>query len=243
MFSTLRILVTISVLSCTLFACEDHRQTPVATLRQRVKTIERVGSSTTTYTYDQNNRASSYTTTNGSKGLFYYDFQNRYARYDIVSLSGDQMNGRRYRFNFTSNSNALSVAGIDFTSTTETTNETRSYGLDNSHHITSFSNGLSNGYLANTYQYTGDNITSGVFIQGRNLENRTFDHDDKPNPYFGLIIPGIDEFLTYNRNNIIKITYNGTSIEYVYEYNVQGLPTRVARKDGLDETRFTYESF
>ncbi|MBC3785683.1 hypothetical protein [Spirosoma utsteinense] len=144
-----------------------------------------------------------------------------------------------------SNPNALSVADIDFTSTTEITHETRSYGLDNSHHITSFSNGLTNGYLSNSYQYTGDNITSGVFIQGRNLENLTFDYDDKPNPYFGLIMPvaGIEEYLTYNRNNIIKITYNGIPIEYVYEYNAQGLPTRVARKDGLGETRFTYESY
>lgn len=57
-----------------------------------------------------------------------------------------------------------------------------------------------------TYRYTGDNITRVDYVVNGYTSTTMYEFDNKPNPYYGLIVPGIEDFLTYSRNNITKIT-------------------------------------
>jgi hypothetical protein len=243
MYSKLRIFATILFLASSLFACSDHRLRPLSPLRQRIKTIERVNVSTTTYTYDESNRVASYISSYGTRGLFYYDEQSRYSRYDMITIAKGEDKGRRYRFVYNTADLGFTVGDYDFDGARETRFQNNYFGVDGNKKVTSFSVEVNNPYEAQTYQYTGDNLTSGTFFLGRTRANRTFEFDDKPNPYYGLITPDDALYLAYSRNNVVKVTEDGVVIDYVYQYNEQGLPVQVSRKDGSVLTRFTYESY
>lgn len=248
MNANLRIFLTGMLLTCSLLACTDHRLRPLSPLNLRLKTVEKVGGLTTTFTYGQGNRVESYSRSNGDRGLFSYDAQSRYSRYEIPSMQNPGL-FEYARFTYYTGSNAFDVGFYTSNGASENNFETLKYTVDGNKHITGFSNGGSTSYRQQTYQYTGDNITTAIFTVGRTQETRVYEFDNKPNTYYGLIVPGVEDFLTYSRNNVTKETYvaqDGRQIvtaEYVYEYNAQGLPTKVTNKDGSGEVRFTYESY
>lgn len=233
-----------------LLACTDHRLRPLSPLGFRLKTVEIVNGLTTTFNYDSGNRVESYSRSNGGQGLFYYDDQSRYLRYDVPSTQIPGQ-GERARFTYLPNTNGFNVNLNTYISgsSIEFQFEQRSYGVDDNKRVTGFTNNGQSRLETQSYEYTGDNITTAVFTVLRTRSTRIYEFDNKPNPYYGLIVPGVDDFITYSRNNITKVTTvssNGSPFvvaEYVYEYNERGLPTRVINKDGTQDVRFTYESF
>lgn len=230
----------------TILACSDHAFPPLSASGFRLKTIERANRSTT-LTYDQTNRVTSYINSFGEKGLFFYDDQGRYTEFKRLANAQDPTIGTRMLFTYTNGTNDFTFNRYSFQSSSENRIANGNYSLDSNKRVMGF-NEFTPALNAQTYTYTGDNITAITFTLGRSQTRRTYEFDDKPNPFYGLILPGFDEYLRYNRNNVIKVTQLDQTggmqsmEEYVYEYNDKGLPTKVTKKDGTGEIRLSYES-
>lgn len=231
----------------TMLACTDHALRPLSALGFRLKTIVQASGSTT-LTYDQNNRVASFTNSFGQKGLFSYDDQGRYTEYRLLADAQNPAIGTRMLFTYTNGTNDFTFNRYSFNPLLETQYASGTYRFDSNKRVIGFSE-LIPLLNVHTYEYTGANITTVTFTVIRSQTSRMYEFDDKPNPFYGLILPGLDEFLRYNRNNVTKVTgldqTGGKQVleEYVYEYNDRGLPTKVTKKDGTGEIRFSYESF
>ncbi len=249
MSASLRTWLVALLLGSGLVSCTDHQLRPLSPLGFRLKTVETVNGSNATFNYDKGNRVESYTS-NAGPGLFYYDDQSRYVRYDIPNMQIPS-ESIRARFTYSPGSNNFTVDLFTFNGASESKFGSKVYSVDSNKRVTGSSiEGPAIAFYRVTYQYTGDNITTAVGSNlGGNVSNRLYEYDDKPNPYYGLIRLDIDELRTYSRNNVTKITEllqgGGTRVvaEYVYQYNAQGLPTQVTTKSGTELTRFTYESY
>ncbi len=231
----------------TILACSDHAFPPSSALGFRLKTLEKANGSTT-LTYDQNNRVASYTNSFGEKGLFFYDDQGRYTEFKRLADAQNPTIGTRMLFTYSNGTNDFTFNRYSFQSSSENRIANGTYKVDSNKRVTGFEE-FAPALNGQDYEYTGDNITTIKFVVGRSLTTRTYEFDDKPNPFYGLILPGFDEYLRYNRNNVTKVTgvdqTGGKQIleEYIYEYNDKGLPTKVTKKDGTGEIRLSYESF
>lgn len=99
-----------------------------------------------------------------------------------------------------------------------------------------------------SYSYLNGNITKeGNQSCGRcSLSTITYQFDDKPNPFYGLIGPGITEVRRSSRNNVVRSFYAfapqpDQETLLSYEYNAQGYPTKATSSGG--EVRFEYKRY
>lgn len=239
---SLRIWLTVLLVTGGVIACTDHQFVPSASQRMRLKTTNNINSLSspwsTEYTYDASNRVMSFTTSMGTRGLYYYDGQNRYRQFDYFYQLTDDKNGETTLLDYNPG-NTIFTRKTSFIKNGNLANSlpTVEYALDGNRRLVSITtNGNSE-----LYHYTGDNITS---VESGASVTR-YEYDDKPNPYYGLIAPDIGEIRRFSRNNITKIS-NGNGVvtsEYTYEYNAQELPTLVKQKNSQAEVRYTYESY
>ncbi|QMW06539.1 hypothetical protein [Spirosoma foliorum] len=65
--------------------------------------------------------------------------------------------------------------------------------------------------------------------------SQVLQYDDKPNPFYGLII-GSPDVSTFSKNNVIESTR-------LYTYDTNGLLSKIALRDGTSETTYEYESY
>ena len=269
MKSTFTIWLSVACLVATLLSCTDHRTSNPSPSQLRIKTVSS-SSFTKTYSYDSQNRLTTIDRSDGSLGLFVYgDPEMKYVReeadknftyYINYPVGTDRTRG-------TINQLPLDLGSSSFTSTTYNLFESKffksgnsenvliSYSIDANKRIQSYFKRINsgNGQQADEFQYTGDNISFGRFTQaaGRFIQNVTFEYDGKSNPFFGLPDPDILETRRYSRNNVTISTitnfgYTNPITNYQYEYNQQGLPTKITVKNnqGPDEVGFyTYESY
>ena len=232
---------------CGQLACTDRNVLPLsspAPLSYRLKTTNNVKSQSspfsTEYTFDLTNRVTSFTTSMGTKAMITYDGQNRYERLNYSYRLADDTNGEIIRFAYNSNDN-------DFTQNTSFIKNgnpngtllSATYKFDAKKRLVSM---VKDGSVE-TYRYTGDNITRVDYIANGYTSTTMYEYDDKLNPYYGLIAPDIGAIRRFSRNNSTKIINGTAAIEYVYQYNAQGLPIKITKNDGTLEVLLTYESY
>lgn len=246
----LRTIITLLVAG-SVMSCIDHQTRPISPQMVRLKTTNNVNFGgfpfSTEYTYDASNRVASFVTSIGSKAVFQYDDQNRYKLFDYFPNASDLTIGEETYFVYNPNDNSfLANTGILRNGTFEGTRESRTYSLDANKRVLGFG-GFQNGIFgAETYEYTGGNITSVSYTSNRVTEKLNYEYDDKPNPYYGLIAPDISAVRRFSRNNVTKIIRDSDGVviaESTYEYNAQGLPTKQKDKNGIGEVIYTYESY
>lgn len=238
MLQTIRTCFTALLLISLIWGCTDHLSRPTSPQRLRLKTVTSTntdGTTTqTTFEYDVQNRLVAYNDYTGLRNTITYDAQNQYQQIDN-SVS-------RTYFTYQSSQNGMLVTAKRYVlDVGERLVETYTYGFDAGNRLTNST--YVQGTVANpnlvtqsetTYAYTGDNITTVTVKALRNTRIDTYQYDDKPNPFYGLIGPGVDELRRFSRNNATQL---GIQPTIVYEYNAQGLPTRIG-----DQT-LTYESY
>ncbi len=251
MFATLRIYLVAMLLMSSVVSCIDHQFNPLSPSRMRLKTTNNINFGgfpfSTEYNYDASNRVTSFTTSIGSKGVYQYDEQGRYKLFDYYPKASDERYAEETYFVYnTSDNNFLANTGILRNGFFEGTRESFSYRLDADRRVLGF-NGFPQGgvYTGESYFYTGGNITKVDYVAGRVITSITYEYDDKPNPYYGLIAPDIGATRRFSRNNVTKIIDRDGVVtgEYTYEYNAQGLPIKQKEKNGPGVVEYTYESY
>ncbi len=253
----------------SLWSCTDHRNSPAAPQRLRLKatdnSIPQASSladyqGRTEYSYDQMGRLASVFRPGVSRTLFMYDEQNRVLRYMVQGeLSPDfywivleyLVGGSSATVQSYKNSDRKSPFSTDPTGTI-------SFGTDG--RVTNWSTGVGPNLHANSYTYTGDNITHISEAFSRTQTSSLQEYDSKLNPFYGLITPDYTGIITdisrddvvrrSNRNNVIKYSIvdrtsgNVTKTTlYEYDYNAQGLPIKARVTGQPGELVFTYEAY
>lgn len=239
------------LLAGSFIACTDHQFRPLAPQKVRLKITNNVNFGgvpfSTEYTYDASNRVAFFTTSIGSKGVYSYDAQNRYRLFDYYPNASDATVAEETYFVYNTNDNNFQAnTGNLINGYFEGTRESLSYTVDANKRVLRFNNGGTSNYRGETYEYTGNNITSVDYISGRVVEKYNYEYDDKPNPYYGLIAPDISGIRRFSRNNVTKIIRDSDKAviaEYTYEYNAQGLPIKLKDKNGVGAVIYTYESY
>ncbi|QKZ13115.1 hypothetical protein [Spirosoma sp. KUDC1026] len=259
-------LILLVGLSAVFGACTDHRQGELAPNRLRLKrSISTYANfpGTTEFSYDSLGRESGFTYGN-FKGSFTYNIRGQVATYinagPVISVVNGYTNyeGERNEFIYDSPtalriiSNTLVALAGRYLPDREFTRRIYNYTLDGqSKPLGQYNTGPILGgqdVRSSSYAYLGDNIvTEKVSNCGRCYETTaTYQFDDKLNPLYGLIGPGITEVQRSSRNNVIKSVLADVGrpdIESIttYEYNTQGLPTKATSSTG--EVRFEYERY
>lgn len=230
------LLITGSAISCT----EKIQQITPPLLRLKTTNNIQYGGSPwrTEYVYDPMGRVNSFSLSLGTKGLFYYDEQNRYQRIDYLYRPGISTEGETRRYTYTADGFTVRVSKMmDGNPTTEL--QTKVYEVDTQGHLVSITTSSPGGSELETFEYTGDNITRQQFASG--LEVR-YEYDDKHNPYFGLVAPDISVIRQFSRHNITKLSTNGRSpAEVSLTYSTENFPVKLTEKNGPGEVHYTYE--
>ena len=230
-------LLTIGALSCV----QEVNQLAAPQLRLKTTNNVRYGGTpgSTEYVYDPTGRVASFTTSQGTKGVFAYDEQNRYKWLNYLYKPGDEKNGETHQYTYTTDGFTIKVSKlVDGNITTEIS--TKVYKVDGQGHLVSIATSSPWGSELETFEYTGNNITRQQFASGSEVR---FEHDDKTNPYFGLMAPDIGVTRRFSRNNVVKLTTNGrTPAEVSFTYNADGFPVKLTEINGSGEVYYTYES-
>lgn len=249
MLKTIQAYLIALLLTSLFWGCDDHRLPPPSS-RFRLKTASTFSTnnqiSRTDFNYDQLNRQASFTREDGSRGIFLYDEQSRYKQLDEFSPTDTT----RTYFTYDSTSNDFIAKTVRYNSTTgqEDVITIPYYTIDVNKRLVNIKavSGYGSPYETYDFSYTGDNITrEGVLWAPRRYYEVTFYYDDKPNPFYGLIGPNISGIQRFSRNNLTKFTttISPYSVSYQYEYNSQGLPTKVTNLYTKTQTTFTYEAY
>lgn len=254
----------------TFFSCSDHRLGgPLSPARLRLKSYTS-GSATTTYTYDNQNKVATIASPDGSLGVFSYDAPDKqFVYFYEYPDPADRSKGRTtlYPVDFQPNIYTpgayfnigyqlftVNPASLNIPDANRYADKRFNYSFDASKRLSGYytSDGSDNASSrsGSGYTYTGENITGQTSAAGRTtFPSGAYQYDDKVNPFFGLMDPGVDPALRYSRNNRVRAEFTGRGYPdelrtYTYEYNAQGLPTKRTESGARTEvTTFTYEPY
>lgn len=243
-----------------LAACTDHRLGELAPDRLRLKrTVSTIPGfpGTTVFTYDSQGRENSFTY-EGYEGRFTYDNQNRVRVYNYIK--SDSPNASElYSFNYLGADTVRVFRSAALLSQGEYSPRTRLrdyyYLLNSAKQPVFVSDAAPSAgpeYHNGVFTYSGGNLIRREDISYARSPVYGADHqyDNKINPFYGLIAPGITEQRQYSQNNIVKSTYtpdvryptlNQTVDVVTYEYNTQGYPTSATSSGG--KVTFEYERY
>lgn len=259
------LLVVVSLL-VGLAACTDHLQPtePTSQPQTRLRLKRTVSTSpgfpgTTEFVYDQQGRQTAFIYL-GDRADFTYNAASRlssilFAYQTTVDITGEQT---LFSYNdaqrqVRSTLSLLTTVNGQYTPSSQL--KTSTYTFDTSFNkpvslVDSSRNPAT--VSTTTYTFTGDNLTR-TRNQSSSQPNQTafdYSYDDKPNPFYGLIGPGITDARRFSRNNVAKTVVTnglGTATEsqsqlmIQYEYNAQGLPTRAVA--GPTQLTYEYETY
>lgn len=222
--------LTSFVISLTLFSCQDHLTTPTGPQRFRLKRIinstAQSPTVTTTLNYNSAGKLLGYTegysTGERREYALQYNGQGRLVSREAKDVNGVLVN--RAEFDSDANGNITAVrAFFDPNSASPYRTLTIEYGADKLP-VKVTTTELSQVISVVQYSYNGGNIVS----------NNAY--DNSPNPYYGLI--GLDTGIPdlVNRNNEIQPLYT-------YDYNSNGLLTRVAANRLSAYESYEYEPY
>lgn len=241
----LRVLWSILLLGIAFACTEKQPDSPVVPRQHRLKAVEYLSTGTTQFSYDASNRINAYTGPSSLSGLVTYDDQNRYDRIEVLTDPANPGQGTRYRYSYATTTRNFSIYESGLTPSSTEFNG-RHFLVDDQNRVTYFYTGDGAGSKSEKYTYTGDNLTTIVFGEGRRYTTVTYEYDDKLNPLYGNFRG--TQLQQYSRNNVLKSTTTGDLgkvyvTDYVYTYNEQGLPVSVREKDGKETHRFRYEAY
>lgn len=252
-------LILVSLLGL-LTACTDHRLGELSPQRLRLKrTLSTLPGfpGTTVFNYDSQGRESSFTY-EGYEGRFTYDSQNRVRVYNYIKSDAPNAS-ELYSFNYLG---ADTVRMYRYAALLYQGDYSPQIRLRDYYYL--LNSAQQPVFVSDAAPTAGPEYHNGVFTySGGNLIRREeisyarspvysadYQFDDKYNPYYSLIGPGITEQRRYSLNNIVKSTYtpdvryptaNQTTEVASYEYNAQGYPTSVTFPSG--KVMFEYERY
>ena len=270
---TFRFTLLLLLLSGIFWSCTDHRNSPAAPQRLRLKATDNsilnagfladyLGR--TEYNYDERGRLNSVFRPGISRTVFVYDAQDRVLKYDVKSESSPAF--YRIVLGYPSGGSGASVNSYKSTDTGFIIEDPYyavrsgafSFGTDG--RVTSWGTGNGSTTRINNYTYAGDNITRVDETFSRTLSSSLLDYDNNLNPFYGLITPNYTGIITdinsadvirrSTRNNVTKFSdlsrETGNVIgetNFEYDYNAQGLPTKARVRGQAGELIFTYEAY
>ncbi|RYC69846.1 hypothetical protein [Spirosoma sordidisoli] len=194
---------------------------------------------TATFTYDANDRITSilysYTTrenVTGEQTIFAYDDAQREVRATLSLLT-------------TINGQYAPLRAI----------KTSVYRMDGQNQPIGFTDTSPQSGASSAYEQTfaGGNLSRTISQAGSSSRVASdFTYDNRSNPFFGLIGPGIGDMRRFSRNNVLKLSMidnfgSPTQAQprdvytIQYEFNEQGLPTRAVSPGVV--LRYEYESY
>ncbi|MBN8824014.1 MULTISPECIES: hypothetical protein [unclassified Spirosoma] len=265
--STLSAIVALCLL-LNLSSCLNHDSPEsLAPVRLRLKNVQG-NSVNTTYTYDNQNRLATITKADGSFGVFAYgdpdkkfvntDAEKDFTYFILYSNPADRTTGEITRLpqtlngtNFQADTYPLVNSKLFLSWKSRYT----TYSFDANKHVTSiFRYSTAPTGDSYSYTYTGENITKNItrLSGGHFVSSYTFDYDDKINPFYGLLDPGLADIQAFSRSNVVTTAYTSEPsipnpvTAYKYEYNAQGLPIKRTVKQGVnvgEVLTYTYESY
>ncbi|GAB3570657.1 hypothetical protein GCM10027578_27400 [Spirosoma luteolum] len=243
-----------------LTACTDHRLGELTPQRLRLKrTVSTLPGfpGTTVFNYDSQGRESSFTY-EGYEGRFTYDSQNRVRDYNYIKSDAPNASDLYY-FTYLGADTVRMYHYVALLYQGNYSPQIRlrdyQYQLNSAKQPVSVYDaapGAGPVYHSGVFTYSGGNLTRRVDVSFARapLNSNDYQFDDKINPYYDLIGPGITEQRRYSLNNIIRSTYtpdvrfptaNQTTEVASYEYNAQGYPTSVTYPSG--KVTFEYERY
>lgn len=247
----------------SLSACTDHRLNEPGQPRLRLKRTISTSPGfpgTTEFVYDPQGRQAAYVYL-GDRATFSYDANNRVSNILFPYVTTVDITGEQTVFTYddaqrqvrATNSLLITVNGQY---TPRNPIKTSVYNFDTQNLPTSLveSTPISTIVATTEFSFSAGNLARTV-SQSTASANRTasdYSYDSHPNPFFGLIGPGVTDARRFSRNNVVKLTTTtnlGTPTQsqpqdqytIQYEYNAQGLPIRAITSN--TELRFEYESY
>jgi hypothetical protein len=243
-----------------LAACTDHRTGQLTPERLRLKrTVSTLPGfpGTTVFNYDSQGRESSFTY-EGYEGRFTYNEQNKVRLYNYVQLSNTNA-AEQYSFNYPRPDSVIIYRYAAILNQGQYSPVVRQrdyyYNLNAAQqpiYVFDAAPGYGPEFHNATFTYTASNLTrqEAVSYARSPVYSADYQYDDRYNPYYGLIGPGITEQRRYSLNNIVKSTFtpdvryptaNQTTEVASYEYNAQGYPTSATYPSG--KLTFEYERY
>lgn len=246
-----------------LSACTDHRLTEPGQPRLRLKRTISTSPGfpgTTEFLYDSQGRQAAYIYL-GDRATFSYDASNRVSSILFPYVTTVDITGEQTVFTYddtqrqvrATNSLLITVNGQY---TPRNPIKTSIYTFDTQKQPTSLVESTPTSTFISTteYSFSAGNLARTVSQSTASASRTAFDYsyDSHPNPFYGLIGPGVTDARRFSRNNVIKLTVTdnlGTPMQsqprdqytIQYEYNAQGLPTRAVTLN--TELRFEYENY
>ncbi|GAB3752399.1 hypothetical protein [Spirosoma pomorum] len=214
---------------------------------------------TTDFLYDKQGRQSGYVYL-GDTAKFTYDANDRVTNIRYTYVTRDNITGEQTAFTY---DDALRQIRTTVSLLTTTNGQytplrtitTSAYTLDAQNQPVSFTNTSPQTSASSSYEQTfaGGNMTRSISQSGSSYRTASdFTYDNRLNPFFGLIAPGVGDMRRFSRNNVTKLSMIdnfGASTQaqprdiytIQYEFNEQGLPTRAVSPGVV--LRYEYESF
>jgi hypothetical protein len=214
---------------------------------------------TTEFLYDQQGRQSGYVYL-GDTAKFTYDADDRITNILLAYLTRDNITGEQTVFTYDNAQRQVRATLSLLTTVNGQYTPLRSikistYSLDDKNQPVSFTDTAPQSGGSSVYEQTFDsgNMTRSVSQSGSsNQVASDFTYDNRLNPFFGLIGPGIGDMRRFSRNNVLKLSmidkFGSPSqgqprdiYSIQYEFNEQGLPTRAVSPGVV--LRYEYERF
>ncbi len=234
----------------TLLACQDHQVMPGTPTAPRFRLKKAVTTGTSfyterTFTYNSAGKLSYATQSNGGGGfsrttLLTYDSQGRLTNTDLQSAPGRTDIRLVYTYDETGNittiteyNDAQRTGNLFLERTTSLI-----YNKDKLPTKVTIVSASRTRTETALYTYVNGNVVKSerTYAPGTTPEIINYQHDDKPNPFYGLLIDAPNPE-AINRNNIL---YDGSE----RAYNSQGLLVNMnTNVNGavIDKVRYTYE--
>lgn len=243
-----------------LNACTDHRPNEPAPARLRLKrTISNSPGfpGTTEFLYDTQGRQAAFIYL-GDTARFTYEAANRlssilFAYKTVVDVTGEQTTFTYDDAQRQVRSTLVDLITVNGQYTPRNPLKTSIYTFDGTTNLPVTlveSTPYSPGSSRVDYQSGGGNLTRSTAKPASQNGQTIFayTYDSHPNPFNGLIGPGITDARRFSTNNVVRmVVTSGTEMptqsetNTQYEYNAQGLPTRAV--SGMFELRYEYETY
>lgn len=214
---------------------------------------------TTEFLYDQQGRQSGYVYL-GDTARFTYDANDRITRIQSSYTTQSNITGEQTEFSYDDAGRQVRatlslLTTVNGQYTPLRVIKTSTYTMDDQNQPIRFNDSSPQSGGSTSYEQTfaNGNMTRSV-SQANNSDKVASDYtyDNRLNPFYGLIGPGVGDMRRFSRNNVLKLAIidqfgspspaqprDAYSIQY--EFNEEGLPTRAVSPGVI--LRYEYERF
>ena len=197
---------------------------------------------------------------NGSYSKFEYDNQNRITKYSTYNNVGNLMWATSFTYSgddlvkIENNGSFVEFAkiGDKINVTTPYSDDTGIIFLNENGFPIRFEETEESFLNVTTFIYQNGNVVKSSFKRKNQNEEIIYEetieykYDNKKSPFYHCKTPKwffvieLEDFLSV-KNNVKERTINGNRIEFIYEYNSDGFPTKRTVRHGIEERIVTFE--